>query len=70
MLQSNHFKFGQLRKETSDSQIYIYSIDFGLLDTSIDTRINAVRSVDKELTSIYLKYIMYGKTILSPTKIE
>jgi hypothetical protein len=70
MLQSNHFKFGQLRKETSDSQIYIYSIDFGTLDSSIDARINAVRSVDKELTSIYAKYIMYGKTIFTPTKIE
>lgn len=70
MLHSNHFKFAQMRKETSDSQIYIYSIDFGLLDSSIDARINAVRSVDKELTSTYFKYIMYGKTIFSPTKIE
>jgi len=50
--------------------MYVYAIEFGTLDTSIESRISAVKNIDGPLKAVLGKYIQYGRTIFSPTKVD
>lgn len=65
-LQSNHFRFNS---RMENGMIYIYKVEYGTFDHR-DFRFDALKSIDRELSVLFGKYLSYASTIFSPTRIE